>query len=141
MKKNLLYAAAILGLGFLLMGCQSTSNPRTNPNPAGTSGNTQPAIESTTGTTFQDQSTPGAAALDQSTAGQVNQSLNDLQSTLQSDGVNVNPVDTSGIDQSLNDLQNSLQGTDVPTPAPAPADALDQDLNNLQQTLQSQPAP
>ena len=131
MKKNLLYATDILGLGLVLMGCQMISNPRTNPNPAGASGSTQPAPESTTGVTVQDQSA----------AGQVNQSLNDLQSTLQSDGANVNPVDTSGIDQSLNDLQNSLQGTDVPTPAVAPADTLDQDLNNLQQTLQAQPAP
>jgi hypothetical protein len=50
----------------------------------------------------------------------VNQSLNELQSTLELDGANVNPVDTTGIDQSLNDLQNSLQGTDVPTPATSP---------------------
>jgi hypothetical protein len=47
-------------------------------------------------------------------------------------------VDTTQIDQSLNDLQNSLQGTDVPTPTP---DTLDQDLNSLQQTLQAQSTP
>jgi hypothetical protein len=131
MKKNLLYAAAILAVGLLLVGCQMISNPRSNPNPGGTPGISQPAPGSTTLATVQDQSA----------AGQVDQSLNDLQSTLQADGANVNPVDTSGIDQSLNDLQNSLQGTDVPTPGPVPADTLDQDLNNLQKTLQAQPAP
>jgi hypothetical protein len=66
------------------------------------------------------------------------QSLNDLQGTLQSEDANGNSVDTTQIDQSLNDLQNSLQGTDVPTPTP---DTLDQDLNSLQQTLQAQSTP
>ena len=66
------------------------------------------------------------------------QSLNNLQSTLQSEDANGNLVDTTQIDQSLNDLQNSLQGTDVPTPTP---DTLDQDLNSLQQTLQAQSTP
>ena len=123
MKKNLLLAAVILGLAFLLIGCQPVSNPRTYPNPAGAPGNTQPVT----------QSTPTAA-----TAGQT---VNNPPSTLQPDGTSTSSVDTTQIDQELNDLQNSLQATDVPTPAPDSADTLDQDLNNLQQTLQAQPTP
>ncbi|MGA2489308.1 MAG: hypothetical protein ABSF99_03845 [Anaerolineales bacterium] len=128
MRKNLFKAAILLGLSLLLMSCQVNTNPQTNSKPAGSPGKTQSVP----------QATSTSAALDQSAVNQAEQSLNDLQNTLQSIDTNVNSVNITQIDQSLNDLQNSLAATDVPIPTP---DTLDQDLNSLQQTLQAQPMP
>ncbi|HVM70246.1 MAG TPA: hypothetical protein VMT91_00700 [Anaerolineales bacterium] len=102
-----------------------------NPSSVNESGNNQPAF----------QSTPAAGMANQSDAGQTEQSIDDLQSTLQFEGTSVNSVDTSQIDQILNDMENSLQSTDAPTPTPDQSDSIDQELNNLQQTLQAQAAP
>jgi len=126
MKRKLLYAAVGLGLALALMSCRFTGNPPVNPTPASASGNNPPAA----------QVTPAIATPDQT-----DQSLNDLESTLQAEDNGSGAIDSSQLDQTLNDLENSLQGTDVPTLAPTPSDTLDQDLDNLQQTLQALPTP
>jgi hypothetical protein len=153
--KKLFFAAAILGLLFLLVGCGSNSNPQTNPTPANVPGNNQPAARSTTGAATLDQSTPATllgqsspatAVPDQSSAAQAEQTLNDLQNTLQSTdtnqstGTDVNSTDTTEIYQSLNSLQDSLTATDVPNQATS-STTLDQDLSSLQQALQAQTTP
>jgi len=131
MKRKLLFGAVGLGLALVLISCRFTGNPPTNPTPVSASANNQPTA----------QVTPAIATLDQSAAGQTDQSLNDLESTLQAEDNGPDAIDSAQLDQTLNDLENSLQGTDVPTLAPTPSDTLDQDLDNLQQTLQALPTP
>jgi hypothetical protein len=152
MKKNLFYVAAILGLCLVLIGCSTNTNPGTNPDPAGSSGDTQATLPFPSEAAATTGSTPATAVLDPSPAGQAQQALNDLQTSLQtvdaslsstaaqSAGTSLGSADTSQIEQALTDLQNSLQDTDVSTQASS-GTSLDQALANLQATLQAQITP
>jgi|GEM_PF-6331933 len=86
----------------------------------------------------------GGSAAAQATLGQpedqIDQSLNDLESTLQSQDPSVNSLDTSQTDQSLNDLESTLQSENTGANS-LDTSQTDQSLNDLQQALQAEPTP
>ncbi len=131
MKRTFRIVSVGAVMTLLLAACRW--NPQIN---SGRSGSTNPALA---------QSTPAGetpSALDQST-GQIDQSLNDLQNTLQALDGEFNLIDTGQVDQALNELGTDLQATEVATPSASSSDgdAVNQELDSPQQTMTAQPTP
>ncbi|MGD0879487.1 MAG: hypothetical protein ABSA01_15255 [Anaerolineales bacterium] len=134
MKKAFHYGLVILvGTGLLLPGCSSihgtnsgqpplpSSQPQAQPSLKSNQPQTQPTPAS--GQALA-QPTPTGAGLDQS-ANDADQTLNNMQSTLQA--IDVSTPASIG-DQSTNDVNQS-------------ANDADQNMNNLQRTVQSEATP
>ncbi len=130
MNKKLIFTVTVLGAGLLMVGCQLGSKLNSSTQASG-NGSTNPAVA---------QPALTGSPLDAS-AGQIDQAISDMQSTLQALDTGNGSVDSSQVDQALNDLTGTLQSTDASIPTVAPGDTIDQDLNSLQQTLQAETVP
>ena len=87
---------------------------------------------------------PGGPAAAEATLGQpadqIDQGLNDLESTLQAQDTGANSLDTGQIDQSLSNLESTFQAQDT-SGSSVDTGQTDQSLNELEQTLQAEPTP
>jgi hypothetical protein len=124
MKKAFSLGLVLLVASLSLAACRlNRTGTGLQPDAPGSTNNPQPALPAGSG-----------APLDQA-----DQSLNDLQATLQAMDTDLNAVDPGPVIQSLDDLQGALQVTPVPTATPDTS--LDQTLDSLLQSVLSEPAP
>jgi hypothetical protein len=126
MKRKWMLSAFIGSMVLALVACRLTSGGSLGPQLL------QPTSPvSTVPPTANDLSGP---------AGQADQSLNNLESTLQAQGSGGSSLDTGPVDQSLNDLESTLasQGSEANS---VDTSQTDQSLNDLIQALQAEPTP
>ncbi len=129
MERKFIFGAAMLGLALSLAACRLSPNWNSNDGNQGQPGSNEPSAvtqPAANGSPSGGQATIPPAALDQP-AGGADQSLNDLQATLQAIG------------SDTNDLQGTLQSLETAS-SPSGND-LDQSLNELLQGVQSEPTP
>lgn len=130
MKRILILTSVFSMVMLLLAACLpiSQGNPTQQPvqptSPAGSLPQAGSAAEATLG----------------QPAGQIDQSLNNLTSTLQAQDTGAISLDTSQIDQGLNDLESTLQAQDTGANS-VDTGQTDQSLNDLEQALQAEPTP
>ena len=115
--KRILTFTSVLSISILLLvACRFTSGGNLGQpllQPTSPASILQPAQPTSPAGTSQ----PGGSAAAEATlgqpAGQIDQVLNDLESTLQAQDTGASSLDTGQIDQSLNDLESTLQAQDT----------------------------